>query len=88
MTVEKAEYDAITSTIEEALSAIQPKYSVLLTAGSNIRSKPSYESEKLLWVNEGEKLEYLGEENGWYKVAAPDGTTGYVAMDRAKLTEK
>ncbi len=88
MTVEKAEYDAITSTIEEALSAIQPKYSVLLTAGSNIRSKPSYESEKLLWVNEGEKLEYLGEENGWYKVAAPDGTTGYVAMDRAKRTEE
>jgi Putative peptidoglycan-binding domain-containing protein len=81
-------YGKYSALIEEATSQLQPTYKVQMTAGSNIRNKPSYDSNKLQWVNEGDFFDYLGEENGWYMIAMPDGTTGYVPADRSKVVEE
>ena len=76
------------AVIGEVCSQLQPACKVQITVGSNIRNKPSYDSDKLQWVNEGETFDYLGEDNGWYMIAMPDGSAGYVPGDRSKVVEE
>ncbi len=88
LAIDEAAYREYASIIDEALSQLQPNYKVQISISSNVRNKPSYEAGKLLWVNEGETFDYLGEENGWFIIAMPDGSAGYVPMDRSKIIEE
>ncbi|MBR1599657.1 MAG: C40 family peptidase [Lachnospiraceae bacterium] len=47
----------------------------------NVRAEESTDSEVLDLKDQGDALTVLGQENGWYKVAVNDETTGYVSGD-------
>ena len=53
----------------------------------NLRAEASTDSEKLGSLNQGETAQYLGEEDGFYKVRLEDGTEGYVSKDYTRLAE-
>lgn len=88
LSINQAEYEKLSAIIDEASAGLQPSYLVEITTGSNIRSKPSYDGSKLVWVNPGDRFEYLGEENGWYMISMSDGSVGYIPQDRSKIIEE
>ena len=53
----------------------------------NLRAEASTDSEKLGSLNQGETAQYLGEEDGFYKIRLEDGTEGYVSKDYTRLAE-
>lgn len=51
----------------------------VLVDGLNFRAAPERGAELIRGLNANEQLEYLGEENGWFKVRDSKGTIGYVS---------
>lgn len=55
----------------------------------NVREEASVDSEKIGYLGEGSKLDYLGEEGEFFKVKFPDGRVGYVSSNYSYVrTEK
>ena len=52
---------------------------VVLIDGLNFRTGPSKSGDLIRGLDEGEKLAYVGTEDGWYKVTTAEGETGYVS---------
>jgi N-acetylmuramoyl-L-alanine amidase len=52
---------------------------IVLIDGLNFRTGPSKSGELIRGLDEGEKLEYLATEDGWYKVKDADGNEGFVS---------
>ncbi len=52
---------------------------VVTIEGLSFRRGPSREAERISTLTRGTRLEYLGTENGWYRVRHSDGTEGYVS---------
>lgn len=44
----------------------------------NVRKAPDSQAVVLNTLNQNTEVEFLGEENGWYKIGLDDGETGYV----------
>ncbi len=88
LSINQTEYEMLSAIIDGASAGLLPSHLVEITTGSNVRSKPSYDGSKMVWVNPGDRFEYLGEENGWYMITMPDGSIGYVPQDRSKVVEE
>ena len=52
---------------------------IVLIDGLNFRTGPSKSGDLIRGLDEGEKLAYVGTEDGWYKVTTAEGETGYVS---------
>lgn len=52
---------------------------VVLIDGLNFRSAPQRDADLIRGLGEGEKLQYMETQDGWYKVKATDGTVGWVS---------
>lgn len=48
-----------------------------------VREQPTTTSTELTRVNSGETFDILDEQNGWYKITASDGVSGWVSADYA-----
>ncbi len=44
-----------------------------------IYSEPSYGSEMIGQIMPGEEVEYIGEEEGWYKILLLEDETGWIS---------
>jgi uncharacterized protein YgiM (DUF1202 family) len=64
---------------EEAAPAASKGTVIVLIDGLNFRTGPSKSGDLIRGLDEGEKLTYVGTEDGWYKVTTADGETGYVS---------
>ena len=53
---------------------------VEITKAGSIRNAASFDGDRIVLAQAGERYEYLGEINGWYKVTY-DGQTGYVSAN-------
>jgi uncharacterized protein YgiM (DUF1202 family) len=51
----------------------------ITTNGARVRSQPNTTSDVLITLNSGDVVDYLGEENDFYKIKLPDGREGYIA---------
>jgi len=58
-------------------------YWVTPDGGANLRSDPSTNADPLRGLKPGDKLQVLGESNGWREVRMPDGTTGWLSTQVA-----
>lgn len=54
---------------------------VVLIDGLNFRSAPKDDAKPLRGLDKGERLELLGERDGWYEVRDEDGATGWVSSN-------
>ncbi len=79
-------------------NALEDKIGSKMTTGSyivNVRKAPDSQAVVLTTLNQNTEVEFLGEENGWYKVKLQSGETGYVlasfltfVADVPKLTDE
>ncbi|WP_170029997.1 SH3 domain-containing protein [Mesobacillus jeotgali] len=51
----------------------------MLHNGTNIRKGPSTSTAVIFRANQGDSFEIISVEKDWYKIALPNGTTGFVA---------
>lgn len=51
----------------------------VLVNGLNFRKEPTSDAELIRGLATDSKLDFLGNESGWYKVRDSDGTIGYVS---------
>ncbi|MBO2516337.1 MAG: hypothetical protein CW338_03540 [Clostridiales bacterium] len=72
-------YDEVTT----AVSFMRVK----VNNGSNVRSGPSSDYDKIAYADAGEIYDCLGEENGWYKIKLKDGSFGYIATSRCSVVD-
>ncbi|MGI5874179.1 MAG: SH3 domain-containing protein [Bacillota bacterium] len=84
-TLDGEEGYVIASDIETTTYDPDSAYVEVVNKFVNLRAEASVDSEKLGSLNQGETAEYLGEEDGFYKVKTEDGTEGYVSMDYTRL---
>ena len=89
--IEKKEYFG-QRKLQEYISVIFEKTEVEsygqiidLDGHTNLREKPSSNSEILLRINDGERLQIISKEGLWYKVKTNSGQTGYVHNSRLKI---
>ncbi len=61
--------------------AAEARTVLVLTDGLKFREKASRDAKMIGQLNEGDRLDYLGTEDGWYKVRAQDGTEGFVSTN-------
>jgi uncharacterized protein YgiM (DUF1202 family) len=73
----QAEESAEESAEEE--SSGSSRVVIVVQNGLNFRSDAALTSTVLDTLARNTQLELIAEENGWYKVKAPDGTVGYVS---------
>jgi cell wall-associated NlpC family hydrolase len=78
---------ASTSLMTVKASAAPAKARVGTTTDSNVnlRSGPSTEYKIVTRLPAGIKLEVLGQQDGWYRVSTPKGTTGWITDDFFRL---
>lgn len=75
---EDAEAPAEGEAAESEEAASQGTVTVLVN-GLNFRKEPSSDSDLIRGLAADSKLDFLGNEAGWYKVRDADGTVGYVS---------
>lgn len=71
-----------TTTASQPQSTVQSKTDssvTILQDGTNIRNKPTSQSEVLKRAKEGETFPISGVQNDWYEIKLNDGSTGYIA---------
>ncbi|HEX6291667.1 MAG TPA: SH3 domain-containing protein [Herpetosiphonaceae bacterium] len=78
---------AANSLMTVKASAVPAKARVGTTTDSNVnlRSGPSTGYKVVTQLPAGIKLEVLGQQDGWYRVATPKGTVGWITDDFFKL---
>ncbi len=72
--------------IPEKVEDVEVIGTITTTDDLNIRLGPTSESSRLGMVSKGTTLNYVGEEDGWYKVIYND-QVAYVSSDYAKVNE-
>ena len=58
---------------------------VEVTNNASIRTKPSYDGDKISLAKTGNQFLYLRTEGKWYAIQIENGTTGFLPMDSCKL---
>lgn len=53
----------------------------VLIDGLNFRSAPKDDAQAIRGLDKGEKLDLLGERDGWYEVRDTEGATGWVSSN-------
>lgn len=69
------------ATEESEAPAQKGETVVVLIDGLNFRSEPKSSARSLRGLDKGEKLELLGERDGWYEVKDGEGNTGWVSTN-------
>lgn len=63
----------------------EEKQFVKVIYGSNVRSGPSTEDEKVTYAEEGNTYELIDKVDGWYHIWIDDDTEGYIGESRCKV---
>jgi peptidoglycan DL-endopeptidase CwlO len=82
----REEYVATGSAARELADSVSVKQAVVTTQTLRVRAAALADSDVITLIGEGETLEILEEENGWYKVSTEDGE-GYISSDFADVEE-
>lgn len=68
-----------------ALAADDGIYGIIVGEGLNLRSAASMNGSLLGAYGKGERVKIITEQDGWYRVIAPDGVTGYMSAQYIEL---
>ena len=82
----REEYVATGTAAQELADAVSVKQAVVTTQTLRVRAAAMADSDVITLIGEGETLEILEEENGWYKIRTEDGD-GYISADFADVEE-
>ncbi len=82
----REEYVATGTAARELADAVSVKQAVVTTQTLRVRAAAEATSDVITLIGEGETLEILEEENGWYKIRTEDGD-GYISSDFADVEE-
>lgn len=82
----REEYVATGETAQQLVDSVATKQAVVTTQTLRVRAAAQADSDVITLIGEGETLEILAEENGWYKVSTSDGD-GYISSDFADVEE-
>lgn len=84
----KAQYfiygEDATAVIDEYVT----HYAVVNADRLNVRKEPTTESSRIGYLNNGEKVKILEQEEGWHKVQYTDSSVGYVSADYVTVIEE
>lgn len=58
---------------------------VVITKGTNARTKPDYGGAIVQWLYEGSRFPYLETKGAWHKLTLEDGKQAWVPAERAKI---
>ena len=58
---------------------------VVITQGTNARTKPDYSGTTVQWLYDGDRFPYLETKGVWYKLTLPNGKEAWVPAERAKV---
>jgi len=80
----KAEYIVTGNEAKALAETLVRTVVVSLTDSLNVRTEPNTDCSVITTVSTGEELEFVGEEEGWLKVAI-DSDEGYISSDYAEV---
>lgn len=83
----ESEVEEIPTYIPNDTQIIEQESFVVTTDAVRLRKEPSTEATALLLLENGTKLKYISEDNGWTEVEMEDGTHGYVKSDYVEAVE-
>lgn len=82
----REEYVATGDTAQQLVDSVTTKQAVVTTETLRVRAAAQADSDVITLIGQGETLDILDEQDGWYKVNTPDGE-GYISSDFADVEE-
>ena len=82
----REEYVATGDTAQQLVDSVTTKQAVVTTETLRVRAAAQADSDVITLIGQGETLDILEEQDGWYKVNTPDGE-GYISADFADVEE-
>lgn len=84
----KAEYFLYGETAAEAIDRYVTRYAYILASRLNVRQEPDVETNRIGYIDKGEKVKILENLGDWLKVQYTDSKTGYVSAEYVTVAEE